>query len=117
MQGLAWKAKSMESITKIQTRRLDNIKTNLTEILCGGMDWIYMAKDRGQLRAVLNTVMNLHVPKIIWKFQSASATSGFSKSTQLPFLGSDHKTNNEANFADTQQILTKIDGRYQGTAT
>jgi hypothetical protein len=27
-----------------------------------GMDWIDLAQDRDQLRALVNTVMNLHVP-------------------------------------------------------
>jgi hypothetical protein len=40
----------------------DNIKTDLREIRWGGMDWIDLAKDRDQWRAVVNTVMNLRVP-------------------------------------------------------
>jgi hypothetical protein len=44
-------------------RRLeDNIKTDLREIGWGGMDWIDLAQDRGQWRALVNTVMNLRVP-------------------------------------------------------
>jgi hypothetical protein len=40
----------------------DNIKMDLREIGWGGMDWIYLALDRDQLRAFVNTVMNLRVP-------------------------------------------------------
>jgi hypothetical protein len=40
----------------------DNIKMDLREIGWGGMDWIDVAQDRDQWRALVNTVMNLGVP-------------------------------------------------------
>jgi hypothetical protein len=43
-------------------RRWDNIKMDLTEIGLDGVDWIDMAQDRDQWRAVVNTVFNLRVP-------------------------------------------------------
>jgi hypothetical protein len=43
-------------------RLVDNIKTELREIGWGGMDWIDLAQDRDQWRALVNTVMNLWVP-------------------------------------------------------
>jgi hypothetical protein len=43
-------------------RWVDNIKMDLTEIRLGGVDWIELAKDRDQWRALVNTVMNLRVP-------------------------------------------------------
>jgi hypothetical protein len=39
-----------------------NIKMDLREIGRDDMDWIDMAQDRAQLRALVNTVMNLRVP-------------------------------------------------------
>jgi hypothetical protein len=42
-------------------RWVDNIKMALSEIGWDGMDWIDMAQDRDQWRALVNTVMNLHV--------------------------------------------------------
>jgi hypothetical protein len=45
------------------TRRWkDNIKMDLREIVWGGMDWIDLAQDRDQWRALVSTVMNLRVP-------------------------------------------------------
>jgi hypothetical protein len=41
---------------------VDNIKMDLGEIGRDGMDWIELAQDRDQWRALVNTVMNLRVP-------------------------------------------------------
>jgi hypothetical protein len=40
----------------------NNIRMDLKEIGWGGMDWIDLAQDRDQWRAVVNTGMNLRVP-------------------------------------------------------
>jgi hypothetical protein len=40
----------------------DNNKMDLREVGWGSMDWIDLAQDRDQLRAVLNMVINLRVP-------------------------------------------------------
>jgi hypothetical protein len=40
---------------------VDNIKMDLREIRWDGVDWIELAEDRDQWRAVANTVMNLRV--------------------------------------------------------
>jgi hypothetical protein len=39
-----------------------NIKMNLREIGGGCIDWVDLAQDRDQLRALVNTVMNFRVP-------------------------------------------------------
>jgi hypothetical protein len=41
---------------------VDNIKMNLIEMGWVGMDWIDLAKDRDQWRALLNTATKLRVP-------------------------------------------------------
>jgi hypothetical protein len=43
-------------------RWVDSIKMDLTEIGWDGMDWIVLAQDRDQWRALVNTVMNLRFP-------------------------------------------------------
>jgi hypothetical protein len=40
----------------------DNIKMDVREIGWGGMDWIDLAQDRDQWRALMSTIMNLRVP-------------------------------------------------------
>jgi hypothetical protein len=41
---------------------MDNIKMDLKEIGWDGVDWMDMAQDRDQWRALVNTVSKLRVP-------------------------------------------------------
>jgi hypothetical protein len=43
-------------------RWVGNIKIDLGEIGWGGIDWIDLARDRDQWRALVKTVMNRRVP-------------------------------------------------------
>jgi hypothetical protein len=60
----------------------DNIRMDLREIGWIGMDWIDLAQDRDQWRALVNTIMNLQVPYSFGKFLSSCATGGFSRRPQ-----------------------------------
>jgi hypothetical protein len=44
-----------------RSRCVDNIKMDLRRIGWGGMEWIDLAQNRDQWRALVNTVMNLRV--------------------------------------------------------
>jgi hypothetical protein len=43
-------------------RWVENVKIDLREIERDGMDWIELAQDWDQWRALVNTVMNIWVP-------------------------------------------------------
>jgi hypothetical protein len=43
-------------------RWVDTIEMDLREIGCNGVDWVDMAQDRDQWRALVNRVLNLRSP-------------------------------------------------------
>jgi hypothetical protein len=59
---LVGKPKGKRPLGRPSCRWTGNIKMELRETVCGGMDWIDLAQDRDQWRVLVNTVMNLQVP-------------------------------------------------------
>jgi hypothetical protein len=59
---LVGKPDGKKPLGRPRRRWVDNIKIDLREIGWGGMDWINLAPDRDQWRALVNTVMNLQLP-------------------------------------------------------
>jgi hypothetical protein len=59
---LVGKPEGKRPLGRPRRRWEDNIKVDLRETGWGGMDWIDLAQDRDQWRALVNTVLNLRVP-------------------------------------------------------
>jgi hypothetical protein len=59
---LVGKPEGKRPLGRLRRRWGDNIRMDLREIGWGGMDWIDLAQDRDQWKALVNTVMNLRVP-------------------------------------------------------
>jgi hypothetical protein len=59
---LVGKPEGKRPLGRPRHRWVDNIKIDLREIGSDGMDWIDLAQERDQWRALVSTVMNLWVP-------------------------------------------------------
>jgi hypothetical protein len=59
---LVGKPEGKRPLGRTRSRWEDNNRMDLREIKLGGMDWIDLAQDRDQWRALVNTVMNLRAP-------------------------------------------------------
>ena len=58
---LVGKPEGKGPLGRLRRRWEENMKINLKEVGCGGMDWIQLAQDRDRWRALLSAVMNLRV--------------------------------------------------------
>ena len=59
---LVGKPEGKRQLGRLGCKWEDNIKMDLQEVGCGGMDWIDVAQDRDMWRELVNAVMNLRVP-------------------------------------------------------
>jgi hypothetical protein len=59
---LEGKPEGKKPLRRPRCRWEDNIKMDLQEVECGGMEWIKLAEDRDRQRALVNSVINLGVP-------------------------------------------------------
>jgi hypothetical protein len=56
------KAERKRPLGRPRRRWLDNIRMDVGEVGWGDEDWIGLAQERDQWRALVNAVMNLRVP-------------------------------------------------------
>jgi hypothetical protein len=59
---LVGKPEGKKPLGRPRRRWEDNIKMDLQEVGCGGMDWIGLAQDRDRWPAIVNAVMKLRAP-------------------------------------------------------
>jgi hypothetical protein len=62
MHYLGWKPEGKRPLGRPRHKREDNIRKDLREIGWKVVDWILLAQDRDQRRALVNTVMKLRIP-------------------------------------------------------
>jgi hypothetical protein len=80
---LVGKPEEKRPLGKPRRRWADNIKMDLREIGWDGVDSIDRAPDRDQWRALVNTALNLRVPRNAGKFLNVCPINGSSRRAQL----------------------------------
>ena len=58
---LLGKPEGKKPLGRPRNRWEDNMKIDLQEVVCGGMDWIKLAQDRDRWQVLVNAVMNLKI--------------------------------------------------------
>jgi hypothetical protein len=62
---LVGKPEGKRPLARPRRRWVNNLKMDIRETCWDGMDWIDLARDRNQCRALVNAVLNLRFHKIL----------------------------------------------------
>jgi hypothetical protein len=79
---LVGKPERKRPLGRTRRRWVDNIRKDLGEVGWGDVDWIDLAQDRDNWRALVNAVMNLRVSQNSGKLSNDFTTGGLSNSAQ-----------------------------------
>jgi hypothetical protein len=77
------KPEGKRSLGRPRLRWEDNIKMDIQEVRCRGMDWIDLAQDGDMWRALVNAGMNIRVPYSPGNFLTSCKPVSFSRRTLL----------------------------------
>jgi hypothetical protein len=70
---LVRKLEGKRLLGRLRRRWVNNIRMDLGEVDWGDVDWIGLAQDRNRWRALVNSILNLRVPRNAGKLSSGLA--------------------------------------------
>jgi hypothetical protein len=100
---LLGKPKGKRPLERPKRRWVDNIKKDLFEIGLSVVDWIGLAQDRYGRRALVNSVINLRVPRNAGKLPNDCIAGRLSSGTQL------HRVSSKA-YTEVGKWALKVGG-------
>jgi hypothetical protein len=80
---LVGKSEGRRPLGRPRRRWFDNIRMDFGEVGRDDVDWIGLAQDRDRWRALVNSVLNLRVPKNAGELSSVQTTRDLPSSAQL----------------------------------